>query len=394
MNSRPRLLVLASTFPSRAGDGTPEFVRHLAAYEGRVFDTIVLVPRVSGAPRREEYDGVRVERFPYFFGRFEDLADGAILENLRARPTRWLQVAPFVVAEALALRQLIRRHRPDVLHLHWIVPQGLAALVTGRGVPWLVTTLGGDIYALRDPVSVRLKRAVLRRAAAATTMNREMRARLIVLGSPPRATHVLPMGADVAAVQAHGAGVAQVSGRIVFAGRLVEKKGAAVLLDALRRLPSGREWSLDLIGDGPLLASLRRQAEGLAVRFRGQLTREALARAFAEAEVVVVPSVPAGSGDQDGLPVTLLEAMAAGCAIVASRIAGIDEAVVDGTSGVLVPPGDPVALAVALDALLADPDCRRRLGAAAAVRAEDFSVESMGERYVDLLRSITAGGPT
>ena len=70
----------------------------------------------------------------------------------------------------------------------------------------------------------------------------------------------------------------------------------------------------------------------------------------------MIPSVAAASGDQDGLPVTLLEAMALGCAVVASRLSGIDAAVVDGESGLLVPPGDAGALAAALEALLADPD--------------------------------------
>ncbi len=392
MTARPRLLVLASTFPARAGDGTPAFVRDLAAYEGREFDTVVLVPRVAGAPRAEVFDGVRVQRFGYFPRRYEDLADGAIIENLRARPSRWLQVPAFLAAEAWAVHRAVRRHRPDVVHVHWIVPQGVVALLAARRVPWVVTTLGGDVYALRDPLSVRLKRAVLRRAAAVTTMNRDMRDRLLELGAPPAATTVLPMGADVAAVRRAGAGVGREPGRILVVGRLVEKKGVAVLLDALDRLPPQSGWSLDVIGDGPLRSRLERRAAGLRrpVRFLGQVSRADLAAAFAAAAVTVVPSVPAASGDQDGLPVALLEAMAAGCAIVASRLAGIDEAVVDGESGVLVPPGDPAALAAALAALLADGDRRRRLGAAAAVRAEEFSVEAIGRRYTRLLTDVAA----
>jgi glycosyltransferase involved in cell wall biosynthesis len=111
--------------------------------------------------------------------------------------------------------------------------------------------------------------------------------------------------------------------------------------------------------------------------------------------VAVVPSVPAATGDQDGLPVSLLEAMAAGCAVVASALAGIDAAVVDGESGLLVPPGDAARLAAALAELLADPERRAKLGAAADSRAEEFSVEAAGSRYCRLLRSIagSAAGP-
>jgi colanic acid/amylovoran biosynthesis glycosyltransferase len=382
-----RLLVLASTFPGGADDGTPAFVRDLAIAEATEFDTVVLVPRVAGAAMAEHRDGLTVRRFRYFPRRWEDLADGAIIENLRRRRSRWLQVLPFVLAEAWALRRLIREHRPDVLHLHWIVPQGVAALLTGRRVPWLVTTLGGDVYALSDPISARLKRTVLRRAGAVTAMNADMTARLVAQGAPPARTHVLPMGADVGLVRAAAAGVARQPGRILFVGRLVEKKGLHVLLAALRGVGTAG-WSLEVVGDGPLRAQLEAAAAGLPVTFLGALPRAELARAYGRGEVVVVPSVAAASGDQDGLPVALLEAMAAGCAVVGSRIAGIDAAVVDGDSGLLVPPGDPGALAAALDGLLADPDRRAKLGAGAAARAEEFSVAAVGARYRALLRQV------
>jgi colanic acid/amylovoran biosynthesis glycosyltransferase len=382
-----RLLVVASTYPSGTDDGTPAFVRDLALAEAAEFDTVVLVPRVPGAAMAEERGGLTVRRFRYFPRRWEDLADGAIIENLRRRRSRWLQVVPFVLAEAAALRRELRRHRPDVLHLHWIVPQGLAALLTGRRVPWLVTTLGGDVYALSDPVSARLKRAVLRRAGAVTAMNADMTARLVAQGAPAQATYVMPMGADVELVRAAAAGERRVPGRILFAGRLVEKKGLAVLLDALRRVGTPG-WSLEVVGDGPLRRRLEAASAGLPVTFRGALPRAELARAYGHSEVVVVPSVAAASGDQDGLPVALLEAMAAGCAVVASRIAGIDAAVVDGDSGLLVPPGDAGALAAALDGLLADPDRRAKLGVAASTRAEEFSVAAVGARYRALLRQV------
>ncbi len=382
--------MLASTFPARPGDGTPGFVRDLAAVEATDFDTVVLVPRVRGAARSEVVDGLRVERFAYFPRRWEDLADGAIIENLRARRSRVLQVPFFVLFETLAVRRWVRRHRPDVLHVHWVVPQGVAALLAARKVPWLVTTLGGDVYALKDPVSLRLKRAVLTRAKAVTTMNRDMRDRLVALGADADHTLVLPMGADVDGVRRGGAGVTRIAGRLLFVGRLVEKKGLAVLLDALRDLPGG--WSLDVAGDGPLRADLERRASGLPVTFLGQTTKADLARLYATCEILVAPSVPAASGDQDGLPVALLEAMAAGCAVVASEIAGINEAIVDGESGLLVAPGSQAGLTAALATLLADPVLRARYGAAASARAQEYSVEALGRRYVALLHEVVGRG--
>jgi glycosyltransferase involved in cell wall biosynthesis len=198
----------------------------------------------------------------------------------------------------------------------------------------------------------------------------------------------MPMGSDTQTIRAAGAGVAEVPGRILVAARLVEKKGVHVLLRALRELPAGIPWSLDVLGDGPMRPELEALAAGLPVRFLGQRSRAELGVALHEAEVFVVPSVPAASGDQDGLPVVLLDAMAAGCAVVASRLPGIDEAVEDGRSGVLLDPGDEVALRSAIAALLTDDGRRHALATAARTRSDLFSVDALGERYVELIRSV------
>ena len=368
-------------------------MRDLSLRLGETFETVVLVPRVPGAARREQVGDVVIERFAYFPRRWEDLAHGAIIENLRARHTRWLQVVPFLLCESFHLRRLIRRHRPDVLHLHWVLPQGLAALVSGRRVPWVVTTLGGDVYALRGAVSRRLKRAVLRRARAVTAQNEDMRRRLIGVGAPPASTFVQVPGADIVGMRKLApAAEEQIPGRLLFVGRLVEKKGVAVLLEALRRLPTTLPWTLEIIGDGPLADDLKSRSAGLAVTFSGSASREGLAHAYARSSVVVVPSIPAASGDQDGLPTVLLEAMGAGRTVVASDLPGINEAVTDGETGLLVRPNDADALAAALEAALADDGLRDRLGAAAQRRSDDYTIEACSQRFVEILSDAASGG--
>ncbi|WIB35297.1 hypothetical protein DEJ15_13280 [Curtobacterium sp. MCJR17_043] len=133
--ARPRLLVLASTFPSHPDDGVPAFVLDLARQEAVEFDTAVLTPRVAGAARAETVDGVRVRRFAYFPRRFEDLADGAILDNLKADRKRVLQVPALVAAQWLAVRRAVRAGKPDVIHAHWAIPQAFVAALAAPGVP-------------------------------------------------------------------------------------------------------------------------------------------------------------------------------------------------------------------------------------------------------------------
>jgi glycosyltransferase involved in cell wall biosynthesis len=182
-------------------------------------------------------------------------------------------------------------------------------------------------------------------------------------------------------------------GRLLFVGRLVEKKGAATLIDAVRRLPADLDWTLEIIGDGPLESSLRSRADGLPVTFSGSASREGLANAYERSTAVVVPSVPASSGDQDGLPTVLLEAMGSSRPVVASDLPGINEAVTDGESGLLVPPDNADALAKALTTVLTDGELRERLGAAAERRSHDFTIEACSRRFVEILTRAAEEAP-
>jgi len=364
-------------------------VRDLATAEADEFQTTVLVPAVRSGPPNEADGDLRVRRFRYFLKPWQDLAEGAILENLRTRPSRWLQVPFFLISEVIAVRRLVQRSHPDVIHAFWIIPQGLAALIAAPSVPKVVTTLGGDLYGLNDPLSRWLIRMVLRNAVAVTTMNSDMRDRLLDLGAVPSRTHVLPMGADLTTIRPIAASQHRVPGRVLFVGRLVEKKGAAALIEAMRLvgdLDLDLELELCIVGDGPLEKELKQQAEGLRVRFLGALKRPQLAAEYGKATVAVFPSVRAASGDQDGLPVALLEAMGAGCAVVASRLPGLADVVEDGVSGILVSPGAPWELAAAIGKLVANSHLADELGRAAGLRSDSFSTEAIGLRYVELLK--------
>ena len=391
-DDRPRLLVLASTFPAHRDDGTPAFVADLAVAQSAAFETVVVTPRVPESRARESWAGVDVRRYRFFPRRWEDLASGAILENLRSRPSRWLQVPFLVLAGALAVRRAVREIAPDVVHVHWIIPQGVMALLGARRSTWLVTTQGGDLYALTSSVARWVKSRVLRRARAVTVMNAEMGERVVSLGVPADRVRVLSMGVALDRMPAPGR--ERIPGRLIFVGRLVEKKGLAHLLDALRDLPADLEWSLEVVGDGPLRADLEERAASLGERvvFLGQRSSEDLGRRLVRAAVAVFPSVRARSGDQDGLPVSLLEALATGTPVVASDLPGLADAVGGGgdPAGIVVAPGDVAGLTAAIVRLLGDDAERDRMGRAARARAAEYSVDAVGARYVALLREVAS----
>jgi len=399
---KPKLLVLASTFPGTPGDGTPAFVLDLALQQAKAFDVTVLTPMVPGAAKTETLystDGslhVSVERFRYWFKASEDLAAGAILDNLKARKSRFLQV-PFLLHGLFwGTRRVVRQQNIDVIHAHWVIPQGILATLAAPKVPLLVTTHGGDIYALNHPALLRLKRFVFGRAAAITTVNSQMKARLVEWGQPDAKISLLPMGVDTQSVGAIASIASKVPGQLLVVGRLVEKKGIEYLFDAMRLLQpkgffatDGSAGTLQVIGDGPIRAQLEQRAAGLPVKFLGQRGRDEVMEAIAHSEVMVIPSVTAANGDQEGLPVTLLEGGAGKICVVASALPGIDEVIETGVSGILVPQRDAQALADSLERVMQDAGLRQRLAEGIAKSIERFDITVIGDGYNQVLLEIT-----
>jgi glycosyltransferase involved in cell wall biosynthesis len=179
---------------------------------------------------------------------------------------------------------------------------------------------------------------------------------------------------------------------LLFVGRFVEKKGVPYLLNAMRTLESeGAAIDLALIGDGPMGDALRRKAIGLKhVRFLGWLPNQEVRRLMRNALSLCVPSVAARSGDAEGLPNVVLEAMACAVPVIGSEAGGIAEAVEDGQTGFLVPQADPRAIAGAAKRLLGDPALRDRMGhAARAAAAARFSAIAQSRMLEDALLAVS-----
>src|SRR5690606_16529197 len=301
--SRPSAVIVTTTFPARPGDGTPEFVLTLASSIPG-YDVTVIAPRMPGAAGEAVHDGVRVRRVAYFPRRWEGLATDAIMPTLRAAPWRVVE-APFLVAALLlATVREVRRRRASVLNAHWIVPGRLIGLVVRAltRVPVVVTVHGADAYTMRGRAGRWLKARVLRRAAADLPVSRDI-ARTLQLGDD---VPVLRMGVDTAAIRAAVGDRAPVPGQLVYIGRLADKKGVDVLVDAVARCEGAR---LDVLGDGPERAALeaRAAAAGVAerVRFHGKVPRSQVLAALARAQVVVIPSRVGADGDMEGTPVEI-----------------------------------------------------------------------------------------
>ncbi|HTZ87761.1 MAG TPA: glycosyltransferase [Solirubrobacteraceae bacterium] len=290
-------------------------------------------------------------------------------------------------AIAAAHARTMRRDGVDHIHAHFATYPALAAWFAGRllDVPYSFTAHAHDIFI------DQLNLARLVHDAQAVSVISQFNRELLTRFGADRATpaHVVHCGVDPAAYSFRPR-APSTNGpvRAICVATLNELKGHAILLDALAREGLERV-QLDLVGSGPLEQPLRAQAARLGiterVRFWGTRSEREVAELLDEAEVFVLASVVASNGQMDGIPVALMEALAAGLPVIASRLSGIPELVRDGETGLLVEPGDPEALADAFRRLLADPDAAiaRARNGRSLIEAE-FDIAGSGAAMLEL----------
>ena len=266
-----------------------------------------------------------------------------------------------------------------------------AALMTA--LPWCASAHAKDIWTTPDWELAEK----LAEADWTVTCSRAGLDRLRALAPDPARVGLVYHGLDLARFPPPEAARAPRDGGdaaapvvLLSVGRLVAKKGYETLLDALARLPAGLAWRFEHIGGGPLAAPLGARAEALGlaprVAWHGAQPQQAVLAAYRRADLFVLPSRLAADGDRDGLPNVLMEAQSQALACLSTRVSAIPELIRDGTTGVLVPPDDPAALAEALMRLIADPALRARLGAAGAARvasafALDTAIDGLAARF-------------
>ena len=385
-----RILHVVTAFPRTPDDViVPWLVELLKRLRAAGHEVEVFTSSYRGAPD-QVFTGIPVHRFRYFLRRWENLTHEETAPDRMKRSLLYrLMPACFVLAGMLAIWRLCRRGRYDVIHVHWPLPLALFGWSAQRARPArLVTTFYG--------VELRWVKGTLpflkgflawaaRRSDHVVAISNYTAGELRELADVP--IEVIPYTASLPEVNAASA-APDGAGPVLFVGRLVERKGVAHLIEAIARLgPTGPP--LEIVGEGPerpaLQALAQRLGVGQRVVFRGKVAPHELQGSYARAAVCVLPSVLDARGDTEGLGVVLLEAMNHGTPVIASRVGGIPDIVEDGVSGLLVPPGDPEALAAALRRLRDDPALARQLGEAGRRRLrEQFSWPAIVQRWLDL----------
>ena len=380
-----RIICPTYWYPQHATDTQATYVhdinRHLAR---RGHSVTVVTPGNSSMPATESFDGVDVVRFPMELP--VDLTYGRVAQtrvNIVGKVARLTVMAHYLEAQYRATLATARERGGDVVHAHWAIPTGPAAVQAARrlGLPSVITMHGGDVYVNPEqgydfPTRWYVRPALrwtLRHADALTAITEDCRNHALRAGAPSESVHLVFNGTDLRRFSPAPDGTRPVDPRfgphMIFACRqLFPRKGIRFLIEAAAQLkPRFQDLKVVIAGDGFERPALIELAESLGiardVTFLGWVPNSDLPPYYRAAAVSVIPSL------EEGFGIPAAEAMGCETPVVASDAGGLPEVVEHGVTGLIVPRGDSAALAEAIGSLLSDPGRRAAMGRAGRERA-------------------------
>jgi glycosyltransferase involved in cell wall biosynthesis len=406
--------MLTSSYPKYPGDVTAPFIEEIAQNTRKLgHEVTVLMPYHPDLKRQPVENGVKLCNFRYIpFKNWNIWGYAASMEgDVKIRKLVYL-LAPFVMLSSLwHMLKLTRRERFAIIQAHWVIPNAPVAVLVGRlrKIPVVISLHGSDVYIAEKLKPVGwVARWAFKRTAGVTASSGDLLERAQKLGAPTesKSAAVIPYGADPQTFRAPDEPRSHIRQKLGFRpeeqilfciGRLVYKKGFEYAIRALpmvlKKFPSAR---LVIAGQGDLRHELEKVADesGVAeqVHFAGSVAHHKVPEYLAACDLFLLPSVVDAKGNVDGLPNTLMEALAAGVPVIATNIGGVPLAVSDGVNGRLVPQKDPAALAEAICELLERPETRAEYGAAGRERVlNELNWTNIAQRYQQIFFNAAQG---
>ena len=399
------ILVLATTFPRWENDSEPAFVYNLSKrLAAKGFNITVLAPGAPDALSYEEMDGLKVYRFSYFYPKKLQKVcyDGGALPNLKSSRLARMELPFFLLFQFLHIGWIIKKGNIDMIHCHWIVPQGFFCSIFQRifKIPLILTAHAGDVFSLNNPILKRIGKFTISQSLFCIANSNATQQAILAISNGTTPVKIIPMGVDLDVFngQCHDQNIKKkynITGPLLLAvGRFAEKKGFKYLIEAMPFiLAKYPETKLLIIGFGPLGKSLKDLVVKLkidnSVIFPGKMSSLYLAKYLTISDVFVGPSIVDDSGDTEGLGIVFLEALASNTAVVASSVGGITDFIFDYETGLLVEQKNPKDIAQKIMRLLGDRELRKKIALKGKKYVEDnFSWEIITEQYFPIYKQI------
>ncbi len=359
-----KICFIASTYPRSEDDPAVPWLREdLRRIKERGHELHVFAPAFKGS-KSHVVDGIQVHRFRYFFAGKEDLTHDAGAPTKIRRPDYLLITIFYILAGTLGMARLHRKERFQILHVHWPFPHGLFALYARifAKTKVVMSFHGAELLLSKKFKFVDPALKAFTRRAEAVTCNSSYTAEAIrKLGTCE--PQILPYGSPIPE-RATPLPQHRVK-KILYVGRLIERKGVEYLLKAFPLIQKQIEAQLIIVGSGVLLEPLQKLADDLGItsdtEFRVNIPEEQLMASYEECDVFVLPAIVDSRGDTEGLGVVLIEALSYRRPVVASAVGGIVDVIIDDKTGILVPEKQPQLLADAVVRVLSSPELSKRL---------------------------------
>lgn len=324
-----KVLILTSAFPRWENEGLDVFMYEFAKTIAQDFDVCVLAPLSKGSKRYEEWGNIKVHRHSQFpLINFELAYGNGILGNLKRNPLLWLVVPFFFILQILAIKRVVKRHRIEIIHANWIVPQGLTSVLYKKifhaKIKILGTIHGSDFNALNGRGGRTLKTFVMNRLNLLTTVSTSLQEAVQRTGYP-REVPLFPMGVDTKyfAPDKIDQGLKHQLGIngpfLLFIGAIIQGKGIRYLINAVPKLVAEfPNLKLVVIGQGKLLDEMVNLTESLHIEgdviFLGSVPNQQLPAFYATADIFILPSF------SEGFPIVIKEALSSGVSTIVTDL--------------------------------------------------------------------------
>lgn len=401
-----KVLILTTTFPKNKEDySTPRFVYDLSLNLSKLGLNIhVLTPdRPDSTISYEKISNTFIiHRFQYFTKNKQKLTSGeGIIPNLKQSRSNFILIPLLICKQFFSAIKLIRKNKIDIINSHWLLPSGLIGAIIQK--IWkrknFVTVHAAALYLLeRMFFGKYLARFIFKNSTKFFIVSNYGKNRFTKLLDYKNEDELLqkvitiPMGVycNRFLFEPEKKAFDEKKFNILFLGRIVEKKGLIYAINAIEKLKD-QKIIFHVCGDGPLRKELedyvKEKTLGERIIFYGQISEEIKLSYLNSVDVLLVPSIETVSGDKEGLPVVILEALAAGLPIIASDIGGINDGVIHNKTGILIPPKDINQIAKAINLLYVNQDLRKQMNQNCKDYSLSFNWKIIANKYLQEIKA-------
>jgi glycosyltransferase involved in cell wall biosynthesis len=330
------ILICTQSFPRFEGDINAPFLLNLAIHLNKHSNVTVISPHDATSEVKDEWGGLAIHRFEYARPKREILAYTGSMHKVVIKPWNWLLTRSFITKAKRSIQRLSRDIDAGILYAHWILPTGYLAVKSRKNEKVVIHVHGTDFTLMQKSRTLKkFSISTLKRADGIICVSQQQAETIEKFVECP--IMVQSMGIDLSRFNFSAKN--EFNKRVLFVGRVTEAKGVNGILAAAKLLP---DWHFTIVGDGPYLPELKLKSGNVAnMLLVGKIANDELPKYYHEADVFLLPS------QREGVPVTIVEALACGVPVIATDVGQISELVKDGENGYLID-GSPESIVASL----------------------------------------------